>query len=175
MKRNKLRNICIYYIFILSIAFTGLTISRYLTSASISYSARVAGFEVSAFPYSDNSENLEIDYKNPDKLSADYRFYVSNKKMERSETGIEYEILVRFDDSLPNFLGVELKCDGNGKITKVISEEGKLITFNSIDFIFHPDDTYTHDFVLSLRGEDYESFDNRKVNMSVFVIAKQTD
>lgn len=132
------------YLLVCTLLLTGVSFSRYISSASGRDNARVAAGVVTV-RYDDNTNNIEMIRPSNDGVRTErFNFSVSNGV---SEVAIRYDVVVTLDQALKNGVTMQLD-DGTGSV----SDDKKTYTFpNAGTFEAGVSGTKTH--TLSFAGD----------------------
>lgn len=164
----------IFYLFILSFVFTGVSFSKYISTSSGNDSARVARWVVHTEPTTVLSESEAIYGAN----SRAYSFTVSNKDAEEniSEVAISYSVVIALPDGKGDLVGkvltVSLK-DGF-EVDCPLTQSGDTLIYSggSLSCGVEDTDSYTLTFAVDpTELTDEVIFENVLVD----VVAEQMD
>ena len=168
--------LAVYLAFLLvaALAFTGASFASYKTEASVSDSARVARFVVTAAKSEGQSEDLTLDSTH---TSAAYTFTVSNNEGDKvNETATSYDVVVTLPSALPTGVTMKLSRVADTTETEVpqSSASGNTYTFSDDGMMFSTavpsTDTYTLTFTA-----DSSSGSGTLEDINITVNARQVD
>lgn len=155
------------YLLVCTFLLTGVSFSRYISSASGSDSARVAKGMVTVRCDDDTTVNL-VRQSDDGVETEDFSFSVTNSI---SEVAIQYDVVVTLDKPLGN--GVTMNLDGN-EGTK--SEDGKEYKFSNMG-MFEAGKSHSSNHILSFSGDFMEipSGTDDTYNIQITIRSQQID
>lgn len=146
-------HVCLAYLLVCTLLFTGISFSRFASTRASSDTARVAA-GVIATPEG-----------NWDDTTNTYTFTVSNYKGNTtSEVAIAYDVVVELDKALPQ--GVTMELDG-----KSVSSDGTTYTFQNAGTLV-AGKSQANEHTLTFSGSTTEM---SSIDVTVSVIAQQID
>ncbi len=149
------------YLLIAVTLTTGVSFSRYTSTASGSANARVAKFEIST--HAADGQRISL-ADGPDTASGSYVFTVSSA----SEVSVTYDVLVTLPSALP--AGVTMTLDDK---TATVSDDGLTYTFPGAGS-FAPNPTGANTHTLTMTASDFSSATGL-VGITVKIVASQMD
>lgn len=165
--------LAVYLAFLLvaALAFTGASFASYKTETSVSDSARVARFVVTATPEANQSENLTLDSTKP---SAAYTFTVSNNEGDKvNETATRYSVAVKLPQALPT--GVTMKLTRGTDTTAIANtQSGNTYTFSDDNMLFSAADARSDIYTLTFAAQSSAESDTLE-GIKITVNAEQVD
>lgn len=153
------------YLLVCTFLLTGVSFSRYISSANGSDSARVA--EGIVVVTHDANTTIEMDRPGGTNstTSEEFKFRVSNSV---SEVDIQYDVVVKLDEALP--AGVTMTVDGN----PCSGNSNNTYTFSSMGtFAAGEEKTNTH--TLSFMGNYDVIWEQSERDITISVQAEQID
>ena len=152
------------YLLLASFVFTGVSFSKYASTASAQSSARVAAFSVSA--EGESTALLELDASDEMKNTDSYSFSVTSN----SEVAVKDIVTVALPQTLPD--GVNMSMSVNGNLLEPTCS-GNTYVYTA-DFGFGPE---THNWTLSFSINPELGLSEEGVlnNITIHVDAEQID
>lgn len=154
------------YLLVCTFLLTGVSFSRYISSANGSDSARVAAGGITV-NYSDNTNIELVQPTDPDNQTetAEFSFTVSNSA---SEVAIRYDLVLTLDQALPDGVTMALDgrpCSGNSNNTYTFSKAGE----------FEAGETQTKTHTLTFSGDYLTIQEQSTRTITIAVCAEQID
>lgn len=140
------------YLLVATLLFTGVSFSKFASTASGSDSATVARVVINGTETT-TANTITLDKPNGS-TTASYSFSVSNAKNGTvSEVSLSYKIIVNLPDALPTGVTVNLvKSGSTAEHTATISNSNKTYTFSNSSFTFPAGSAATHSYTLNFVG-----------------------
>ena len=155
------------YLLVATMVFTGVSFSKFATTASGSDSARVARFSVSAAPASGQAQALSLDLNSATGITSDhYAFTVASD----SEVMVAYTVTVDLKTQLPTGVTMTLTLADTGSVemTKV---SDTVYTYSS-ELVFQD----SHNYTLTFTGDpETVTAATTLTGITVTVTAEQMD
>lgn len=161
--------VCLMYLLLCTLVFTGFTFSRYISGAQGQQKGQVAAGVVVV---SHDPDATSIVMKKPSNydvpVSESFSFTVSNQGTgSPSEVAIKYDIVVTLKESLPD--GVSMKLDG-----KEVSPDGLTYTFSNAG-AFEANSSAKHSHILTFTGDYLIINEGSERDLTLSVQAEQID
>ncbi len=152
------------YLLVAVVLTTGISFSRYTSTASGTDTAEIAQWSVSALPVAGNAETFEL----TSELDARWELTVTSS----SEVTVEYDVVVH----IPQALVGKVNCglESNQQFTRTDTNDGQKYTFAKAGTIYHDDVDKTNTHTIIIMGTVFtEAIPAAEI--TVDVIARQVD
>ena len=163
--------VCLMYLLLCTLVFTGFTFSRYISGAQGQEKGQVAAGVVIV---SHDPDATSIVMKRPSNdgiKSESFSFTVSNQGTgSPSEVAIKYDIVVTLKESLPD--GVSMKLDE--EVSPQVSPDGLTYTFSNAG-TFEANNADKHSHMLTFSGDFGTISKNSVTDLTLSVQAEQID
>lgn len=164
--------VCLMYLLLCTLVFTGFTFSRYISGAQGQQKGQVAAGVVVV---SHDPDDTSIVMKKPSNydvpVSESFSFTVSNQGTgSPSEVAIKYDIVVTLKESLPD--GVSMKLDE--EVSPQVSPDGLTYTFSNAG-AFEANSSAKHSHILTFTGDYLIINEGSERDLTLSVQAEQID
>lgn len=160
--------VCLMYMLLCTLVFTGFTFSRYISGAQGQEKGQVAAGVV-VVSHDPDATSIVIKRPSNDGIKSEsFSFTVSNQGTgSPSEVAIKYDIVVTLKESLPD--GVSMKLDG-----KEVSPDGLTYTFSNAG-TFEANNADIHSHILTFTGDYLIINEGSERDLTLSVQAEQID